>query len=135
MLGKINWNPSTREIRMFALVLIAGFGFISLLFLWRGKPAVAGWIFGLAGGAAVLSAAIPPAGRVLYKIWMAVGFCIGFVVSKIILILIFFGLFTPVGILFKLIGRDELAVKKRNADTYWKPLPPSTGSDEFKHLF
>ena len=45
----------------------------------------------------------------LNKLWMRFGLLLGMIVSPIVLGLIFFGLFTPIAILMRLSGRDELA--------------------------
>lgn len=53
-------------------------------------------------------------------LWMRFGVLIGMVVSPIVLGAIFFGLFTPISIIMKLIGRDELSLKISNRDSFWK---------------
>ena len=54
-----------------------------------------------------LSAAIRPA----YVALMCVGAVIGFVISAVLLGMIYFGMFTPVGLLFRLSGRDPMERK------------------------
>ena len=51
---------------------------------------------------------------------MRFGVLIGMIVSPIVLGAIFFGLFTPISIIMKLIGRDELSLKIFNRDSFWK---------------
>jgi len=34
--------------------------------------------------------------------------------------IIFYGLFTPIGLIMRLLGRDELGLKKNKQSTYWK---------------
>lgn len=55
--------------------------------------------------------AIPRAVTPLYRAWVWVGEKIGFVISRIILAVIFFGIFSPLGIVFRLFGRDILGIK------------------------
>ena len=55
--------------------------------------------------------AIPRIITPLYRAWVWVGEKIGFVISRIILALIFFGIFSPLGIIFRLFGRDILGLK------------------------
>ena len=54
------------------------------------------------------------------RLWMGIGFTLGLVVSPIILGIIFFLLLTPVGIITRLFGRDELNLKMKKKDTFWK---------------
>ena len=55
---------------------------------------------------------------------MAITYPIGWVVSHVVLAVLFLGVFTPVAVLFRLIGRDALA-RRRPPDraTYWLPMP------------
>jgi len=49
-------------------------------------------------------------------------FPIGWVVSKLILAGLFYGVFTPVSLIFWLMGRDVLSRRTRPATvTYWQP--------------
>jgi len=53
---------------------------------------------------------------------------IGWVVSHLILLVIFYGVFTPVALMFKLIGRDALTRRLRpDLESYW--VPKSTAAD------
>ena len=48
----------------------------------------------------------------LNKLWMRFGLLLGFIINPIILGLIFFLLFTPITFVMRLIGRDELFLKR-----------------------
>lgn len=54
------------------------------------------------------------------KLWFALGELLGKVTSPIILGAIFFGVFTPVGVLTRAFGRDALCLNKNSQKTYWK---------------
>ena len=47
----------------------------------------------------------------LNKLWMRFGLLLGMIVSPIVLGVIFFGLFTPIAMLMRRSGRDELRLK------------------------
>ena len=47
----------------------------------------------------------------LNKLWMRFGLILSMIVSPIVLGAIFFGLFTPIALVMRLIGRDELQLK------------------------
>ena len=46
--------------------------------------------------------------RPIYVAWMVLAFPIGWTISQLILAVMFYGLFTPIGLVFRLIGRDPL---------------------------
>lgn len=54
------------------------------------------------------------------KAWMRFGFLLGVIVSPIILGLLFYIIFTPTSIFMRLILRDELSLKRKNVNSYWK---------------
>ncbi len=57
-----------------------------------------------------IAAVVPVLGKMAYLVvYMATGI-IGFVVSRIILTVVFFLLFTPLGFLLKLTGKDFVAL-------------------------
>ena len=62
--------------------------------------------------------------RPVYVGWMILAFPIGWTVSQAMLAVMFYGLFTPIGLLFRLIGRDPLHRARRgDLETYWSPKP------------
>ena len=72
----------------------------------------------------------------LNKLWMRFGLLIGMIVSPIVLGIIFFGLFMPIGFFMRFIKRDELRLRFNSKSTYWisrdiSLIKPHT----FKHQF
>ena len=55
----------------------------------------------------------------LNKIWFKFGIILGYIISPIIMGLIFFMVVTPIAILLKILGKDELNLKKNNNKSYW----------------
>tara|TARA_B100000795_G_scaffold211899_1_gene165544 strand:- start:36 stop:434 length:399 start_codon:yes stop_codon:yes gene_type:complete len=71
----------------------------------------------------------------LNKLWMRFGLLLGMIVSPIILGIIFFGLFTPVAMLMRLSGRDELRLKFNKKSSHWISRSEPIKSDSFKNQF
>lgn len=72
----------------------------------------------------------------LNKLWMRFGLLLGMIVRPIVLGVIFFGLFTPIALGMRLIGRDELRIKLKSRTSYWKPKEDlSHFSDTFENQF
>ena len=73
----------------------------------------------------ILSLFYPKALLPIYLILSLIAIPIGFVISNIILLLIFYIIVTPIGIFFRLIGRDQLSISDKNSskETLWiKPI-------------
>ena len=71
----------------------------------------------------------------LNKLWMRLGLLLGMIISPIVLGIIFFGLFTPVAILMRLGGRDELRLKLTEKVSHWISRKEPITSDSFKNQF
>jgi len=72
----------------------------------------------------------------LNKLWMRFGLLLGMIVSPIVLGVIFFGLFTPISIVMRLFGRDELRLRFKQKASHWITRESSSPqSDAFKHQF
>ena len=69
--------------------------------------------------------------RPIFVGWMCLAFPIGWVVSHVVLAGLFYFLFAPLGLFFRLIGRDALALRPNpGQNTYWvaKPAPADVRS-------
>ena len=71
----------------------------------------------------------------LNKLWMRLGLLLGMIVSPIVLGVIFFGLLTPIAILMRLSGRDELRLKVTQKTSHWILREEPTKSESFKQQF
>jgi hypothetical protein len=68
------------------------------------------------------------------KAWFSLSLLMGKFVSPIVLGIIFFLLITPVAIITRLFGRDELLIKKREVPSYWiekEAIDPDSFKDQF----
>lgn len=71
----------------------------------------------------------------LNKLWMRFGHLLGIILSPIVLGIIFFGLFTPIAILMRLSGRDELRLKFTQKLSYWITRNEPIKSESFTQQF
>lgn len=71
----------------------------------------------------------------LNKLWMSLGFILGIIVSPIVMGVIFFFIFTPIGILMRLFGRDELLLRLKNKNSYWIKRNEDIQSNSFKNQY
>ncbi len=71
----------------------------------------------------------------LNKMWMRFGLLLGILISPIVLGIIFFGLFTPIAVFIRTIGRDELRLKFKNKTSHWIHRNEQIKSESFKRQF
>jgi hypothetical protein len=124
----IPFRPSRQSLRQFAGLWVLCFGGLAAWYgLQQGNP-TAGWVLGAVAAAVGLGGALrPPLLRPLYVGWLVLVFPVGWLVAQLTLIGLFFGVFTPVGLYFRLSGRDALARRlEPGRETYWVPraAPP-----------
>jgi hypothetical protein len=114
-------EPTAGELRYFGLMLAGFLGLVGGLIWWQaGSPVSAGIIWAVGVTVAVLCYALPPLRRVLFLAWMAAVFPLGWAISHLLLALIYYLIFTPVGLAMRLFGRDPLQRRfDREAPTYW----------------
>src|SRR5258707_374730 len=121
----IPFQPPRKTLRQFAWLWIAFFGgFAVWQALVRGNSTPA-TVF------AVLALTIGPIGlarpewlRPIYVAWMVLAFPIGWAVSQAVTAVLFYRPFTPIGLVFRLIGRDPLHRSPRpGGGAAWSPHP------------
>jgi Saxitoxin biosynthesis operon protein SxtJ len=85
---------------------------------------------------AVAAIAAPMLLTPLNRLWFELGRLLGKIVSPLVLGSIFFLVITPVALITRVFGRDELLMKKRRAATYWIDRdPPGPAADSFTRPF
>ena len=95
--------------------------------------AVGRWPSSIGGVGLVAPAAIKP----VYMAWMVVAFPIGWTVSKVVLAAMLYLVFTPLALVFRLMGRDALDMRLRRpaGESYWKAKPSARSGDEYLRQF
>jgi hypothetical protein len=126
-------GPSDRS---FGLVMAAFFLLAGLAPLRHHLP-VRIWSIGLAVGFLVFSLLWPAVLAPLNKAWMALGKLLSRFMTPIVTGLLFYLVFTPVGFLYRLLGRDPLRIKFDKATkSYWiERRPPGPPPEEMLNQF
>ena len=110
-----------RDLRKFGLLVGGVFTVLGTLYLLRHKP-IYPWFLIPGLLLMALGAVFPRALKNVFIVWMSLAIVMGFVVSNVLLILLFFLLITPIGLLARLFRKDFLSLKlNRTAKTYWIP--------------
>ena len=55
----------------------------------------------------------------VYKIWMIFAVIIGWIMTRIILSVLFFSIITIIGLFTRLLGKDFLNLKSKSNESYW----------------
>jgi hypothetical protein len=143
---EIDWRPDDRTLRHFGFIALFGFSFLAaiawfevLVFsfglgTWRAPVAVG--FAALAAVCALFSLIAPRANWPIYLGLTILAYPIGFVLSYVIMGFLFFGMITPLGLFFRLIGKDPL---NRHfdpaAETYWSEPRPRRSKESYFRQF
>lgn len=121
-------STSNKTLRQFAGLCLLIFGVLAAWeYLGQDHQRLALLFAGLAMVLGCGGLAWPRGIRPVFVTATACTMPIGWVVSRLLLGVLFFGLFAPVGLVFKLIGRDALARRYAPEQvSYWEPKPGVT---------
>jgi len=124
---EINWNPTVCQLRTFGLTSLAALPLATALWT-RGSLTAIAWA---TAGGVVLAALALAWPRSLRPILVAINVAtwpLVWIINDLVLLLAFYGVMVPLGLIFRLIGRDALQLKiDRNAESYWQPKEPPAG--------
>ena len=119
MLEEIKNIPySKRDIRSFGITMGIILFIISGLLLYHDKESYQ-LIAIIASTFIGLGFIIPLILKPFYFVWMTFAAILGWVMTRLILSLVFYLIITPIGLLTRLLGEDFLALKKVKSDSYW----------------
>ena len=79
---------------------------------------------------------LPTIARRFHLFWMRVALALGYINSRILLSLMFYGMFMPYGFLSRLFKRDPLNRRSAARESYWTPRERTRQEKEqFERLF
>jgi len=115
-----NIKSGTKELRSFGLLVGGVFALLGIFLTWRGRECC--WLFIAAGLPLLALGALKPSLlKPLQKAWMTLALAMGWVMTRVILSVVFYLVLTPIGLLVKLSGRDLLNLKvEPSSSSYWR---------------
>lgn len=124
-----------RTAKKSALLVGVVFLLIAAWNYYKGRPAVYAVAGGLGGVLVLVGLFVAPAARVFHVGWMKVAAVLGWVNSRILLGIMFYGIMTPMGIVMRFF-RNPMDRRGPNRETYWirreKTRQPR---EQFERLF
>ena len=85
--------------------------------------------------ALAVAAFVPKMGRIAYLAVYLPTSIIGYVVSNVLLALMFFVVITPLGIILKLMGKDVLQQRRQKRTTQWTPVKETKNEESYYRQF
>jgi Saxitoxin biosynthesis operon protein SxtJ len=118
-------GTETKELRNFGLIVGGVFTVIGLwpLVVRGDSPRI--WAASIGGALIGLGVVYPASLKQVHRVWMKIGHVLGFINTRIILGIIFYGLITPMGVVRRMFGKDSMhRALVPDANTYRVVRPP-----------
>lgn len=127
-----NIKGDPREIKNFTVILGGVIILLAGLAAWYGSGVTLFVSEGIIGiGLILCGIFLPNAARPFYKVWMIGAMLLGWFSTRIILLVAFFFVVTPLAIVSKLAGKRFLnAAWDKEASTYWERRPRHDAAKE-----
>lgn len=122
-----------RDLMIFGLIWALIFSLIAFFPVINGGE-VRVWSAIVSGCFACISLAVPQILKYFYIIWVKFGNVVGKINSFIIIGVLFFIIFTPFGVIMRLLGKDLLSKKiDKSSSSYWvtRDGQPSSMKNQF----
>jgi hypothetical protein len=124
-----------KELRQFGLLVGAVFtviGFWPLVF--RGEPFRL-WAISLGTILIVLGAILPQVLAPIHKGWMWVGHILGWINTRILLSIVFYGIVTPTGLIFRLLGKNSMRQTFAESSTTYRVVRSPRPRSHMKYQY
>ncbi len=132
----IPFSPSPKTLRQFALLWVVFFGGLAA---WEGlakeRGIVSGLLLALAATVGGIGLVQPRLIRPVFVGWMVLAFPIGWTVSLVLLALIYYGLFFPIGLALRLARHDPLGLRvTSDRSSYWSTRSATASRQYFRQF-
>ena len=116
-------DTSKKALRSFGWVVGGVLLLIAAVLWWRNDWTTTTTTYvlgGLGSALAVLGLTVPTVLLPLYRVWMALAVVLGFIMTRVILTIVYYLVMTPIGLLMRLFGKDPMHRRlDPDASSYW----------------
>ena len=114
-----NIKSDKKELKKFGITIGGALLIISVFLFIYEKPSVP-YFIGAGLAFQIIAQIIPILFLPIQKIWMAFSVVMGFVMTRVILALLFYIIITPISFISKIFGKDFLSLKiEKDKKSYW----------------
>ena len=122
---QINTNPTRRELNQFGFIWLGFLALFGVIAYFKfNSPQAARWLWVAAVLVPIIGWLVPAFMRLVFLFMSYLAWPIGFVVSHVVLALVYYLVLTPIGLLTRLFGYDSMKKKfDPEASSYWIERP------------
>jgi hypothetical protein len=128
-------DRSPRALKRFGFMVGSVILVLGCVLLWRQRGA--GWPFTSIGAFLVIAAGLAPRSlKWVHAPWMIIALALGWIVTRILLTIVFFLVVTPIGLLQRLFGKRVIEVAfDADAASYWQARTASPLPEDYEKQF
>lgn len=124
------------DLKTFGMTIGMALGLLGMWLLWRDKG---GSYYLLVSSTAFLALSVifPLFLKPVHKVWMSLAIILGWVMTRVILIILFYLVVTPIGLLARVCGKNLLNLTYDiNAKSYWiKRMAVASDKKRYENQF
>ena len=114
-------DSSRSELRKFGFIMAGALAVLWGILLYKDK-AYCWYLFGGAFLPLLTGLFAPMILKPFQKVWMTIAIVMGWIMTRIILSILFYLILTPIGLIMRLLGKDILNMKlDAESPSYWIP--------------
>jgi hypothetical protein len=143
---QLNLSPDERTLKQFGFIALGAFGLLAVCAFYETwmfsfglgalRSPVATALAGVGAASGLLSLVWPKANKALFLGLTVVSYPIGLVMSYVILGVLFFGIFAPIGGLLRLAGADPMQrALRKDERSYWSSTRPNRSKESYFRQF
>jgi len=132
---EINWNPTRKQLNRFGFVwlgFLAVFGAVAFFKLHQSPLGIVLWV--LAVAVPVVGWTMPRFMRLVFVGMSCLAWPIGFVVSHVVLAVVFYLVLTPIGLVMRLFGYDPMRRRFEPGESSYWTRRQETGVDSDRYF-
>tara|TARA_B100000579_G_scaffold131039_1_gene105746 strand:+ start:1642 stop:2064 length:423 start_codon:yes stop_codon:yes gene_type:complete len=111
-------KTNKKDIRNFAFIIGLILFSIAVFLFFKDKELYEVFLY-ISGFFMFTGVLLPVILKPIYLLWMIFAIILGWIMTRVILSILFYIIITPIGLITRLLGEDFLSLKKIKADSYW----------------
>jgi len=128
-------SATTKDLRSFGLLVGGIFCVIGLWpLVFRGEP-MRLWGVGIGVVLVLLGGIVPRVLAPVHTGWMWIGHVLGWINTRILLGIVFYGLVTPIGLIFRMMGKDTMRQAFSESSSTYRVLRTPRPRSHMKYQF
>ena len=130
-----NIKTDKEQIRQFGIIIGVVLLIIAATIFWTGIQGE--WMYFTLGFFFIaIAAAFPNALRLFYVLWMSFAIVLGWLMSRLILLLLYYLVLSPIGLISRLIGKSFLELKiDLSKKSYWNSIENKKSTKDYERQF